>query len=193
MEWHLSKCLLLLFSCYVVSLLWPYGLQPTRLLCPWDFLSKNTGVSSHFFFQGNFPTQGLNLHLLHWQADCLPLHYQGRLSKCQFLIFSASCKCWGRFGDFSNFMGLIKDFLMQLSDEWILLASSVSSCLGAAPVFIPWNSQSSPSLKKQESFLVNLTIFMPLAVFSSGTFCMRITSFDLSWVAPSESEWGNFL
>ena len=27
--------------------LWPYGLQPTRLLHPWDFPSKSTGVGCH--------------------------------------------------------------------------------------------------------------------------------------------------
>ena len=26
----------------------PHGLQPTRLLHPWDFLGKNTGVGCHF-------------------------------------------------------------------------------------------------------------------------------------------------
>ena len=26
---------------------WPHGLQPTRLLCPWDFPGKSTGVSCH--------------------------------------------------------------------------------------------------------------------------------------------------
>ena len=26
---------------------WPYGLQPTRLLCPWDFPGKSTGVGCH--------------------------------------------------------------------------------------------------------------------------------------------------
>jgi len=41
--------------------------------CPWDFSGKNTGVGSHFLFQGIFLTQGLNLHLLHWQADSSPL------------------------------------------------------------------------------------------------------------------------
>ena len=49
----------------------PYGLQPTRLLCPWDSPGKNTGVHCHALLQGIFPTQGLNLHLLcllHWQA-----------------------------------------------------------------------------------------------------------------------------
>ena len=29
----------------------PYGLQPTRLLCPWDFPGKNTGVGGHFLLQ----------------------------------------------------------------------------------------------------------------------------------------------
>ena len=37
------------------------------------------GVSSLSFLQGIFPTQGLNLCLLHWQADSLPLSHQGSL------------------------------------------------------------------------------------------------------------------
>ena len=50
------------------------------LLCPWNFPSKNTGAGCHFLLQGFFPTQGSNphlLHLLHWQADSLPLSYLG--------------------------------------------------------------------------------------------------------------------
>ena len=27
---------------------WPHGLQPTRLLCPWDFPGKSTGVGCHY-------------------------------------------------------------------------------------------------------------------------------------------------
>ena len=46
--------------------LWPHRLQPIRLLCPWDFLGKNTGVGRHFLLQGIYPTQGSNLCLLHW-------------------------------------------------------------------------------------------------------------------------------
>ena len=59
-----------------VWLLPPHGLQPTRLLCPWDFPGKNTGVGSPFLLQGIFMTQGSNLGLLHWQADSLPLSHQ---------------------------------------------------------------------------------------------------------------------
>ena len=65
-------------SCSVVSnTLWPYGLQPTRLLCPWDFPGKNTGMGCHSLFQGIFPTQGSNPLLPHWHADSLPLSHQG--------------------------------------------------------------------------------------------------------------------
>ena len=31
----------------------PHRLQPTRLLCPWDFPSKDTGVGCHFFSRGS--------------------------------------------------------------------------------------------------------------------------------------------
>ena len=42
----------------------PFGLQPARFFCLWDFSGKNTGVGSHFLFRGFFLTQWLNSHLL---------------------------------------------------------------------------------------------------------------------------------
>ena len=65
--------------CPVVTYsLWPHGLWPTRLSCPWDSPSKDTGVSCHFLIQGIFQTQGLSpclsclLHcrqiLYHWST-----------------------------------------------------------------------------------------------------------------------------
>ena len=36
-----------------------------RLLCPWDFPGKSTGMGCHFLLQGIFPTQGSNPCLLH--------------------------------------------------------------------------------------------------------------------------------
>ena len=58
--------------------LWPQGLLPTRLLCPWDSPGKNTGVGCHSFLQAIFLNQGLNLDLLHCRQilDCLS-HPQG--------------------------------------------------------------------------------------------------------------------
>ena len=52
-----------------------------QLLCPWDFPGKNTGVGCHFLLQGIFPTQGLNLHILHWEVDSLPQGYPEALQK----------------------------------------------------------------------------------------------------------------
>ena len=47
---------------------WPHGLQPTRLLRPWDFPGKSTGVGCH----------------------CLLERYLLKASKCQAL-----CSVWG--------------------------------------------------------------------------------------------------
>ena len=63
----------------------PYGLQPTRLLCPWDSPGKNTGVGCDALLQGIFPTQGLNpclLHRLNWLAGSLPLAPPGKPITC---------------------------------------------------------------------------------------------------------------
>ena len=41
----------------------PHGSWSTRLLCPWNFPRKNTGVGCHAFLQGIFLTQGSNQRL----------------------------------------------------------------------------------------------------------------------------------
>ena len=38
-----------------------------RLLCLWDFPSKNTGACCNFLLQGVFPTQESNSHLQHYK------------------------------------------------------------------------------------------------------------------------------
>ena len=42
-----------------------HGLQPTRLLCPWDSPGKNTGVGCHSHLQRIFLTQRWNVGLLY--------------------------------------------------------------------------------------------------------------------------------
>ena len=53
-------------------------------LCPWDSPGKNTGVGCHFLLQGIFPTQRLNLSVLYWQTDYLPLIITAHQIKTQF-------------------------------------------------------------------------------------------------------------
>ena len=62
------------------ALLQPHELYSASLICPWDSPGKNAGVGCHFLLQGIFPTQGLNLcllHLLHQKEDSLPLSHLG--------------------------------------------------------------------------------------------------------------------
>ena len=54
----------------------PHELQPTKLLCPWDFPGKNTGVGLPFPSPGNFPTQGSNPGLLHCRQILWLLSHQ---------------------------------------------------------------------------------------------------------------------
>ena len=53
------------FSRLVMSDSATHGLLPARLLCPWDFPGKNTGVGYHFHLQGIFLTQESNPYFLH--------------------------------------------------------------------------------------------------------------------------------
>ena len=59
----------------------PHRLQPTRLLCPWDFPGKDTGVGCHFLLQGIFTTYGLNLGLLHCRQSLYWLSYKGNCKR----------------------------------------------------------------------------------------------------------------
>ena len=55
----------------------PHGLWPTRLLCPWDFPGKSTGVDCHFLLQVIFPTNGSNPGLHHYGQTLYCLSHQG--------------------------------------------------------------------------------------------------------------------
>jgi len=50
------------YVCQVTSVmsdpLRPYGLETSRLLCPWETTGKNPGIGYHAFLQGIFLTQG---------------------------------------------------------------------------------------------------------------------------------------
>ena len=59
------------WSCSVMSdSQQPHGLQPTRLLCPWDFPGKSTGVGCHCLLQLNGTDTGKSTYLL--KCICSP-------------------------------------------------------------------------------------------------------------------------
>ena len=74
---NMDCCCCFLVAQLCLTLLWPCGLQPTRLNHPWNFPGKNTGMGCHFLLQGIFPTQGLNPGLLHFRHILNHLSHQG--------------------------------------------------------------------------------------------------------------------
>ena len=67
----------------------PRGLQTVRLLCPWDFPGKNTGVGYHFLLQRIFLTQGWKpslLSLLNWRQILYQLRHLGSQFKGRKII-----------------------------------------------------------------------------------------------------------
>ena len=51
---------------------WPHGLQPTRLLRPWDFPGNSTGVSCHCLL--HYLPEFAQIHI-HWISDAIqPSH-----------------------------------------------------------------------------------------------------------------------
>ena len=73
-------------SSVVFDSLQPHGLQPTRLLCPWNSPGMNTGMDCQSLLQGILPTQGTNLHLLYCRQILYHLSHQGSPNTYMFLI-----------------------------------------------------------------------------------------------------------
>ena len=61
----------------------PMDCSLLRLLCPWNFPGKNTGVGSHSILQEIFPTQKVNQVLLHYRQFLYHLSHQGGLVMVQ--------------------------------------------------------------------------------------------------------------
>ena len=57
----------------------PWTVACTKLLHPWDFLGKSTGVGCRFLLQGIFPTQGLNPGLPHCRQTLYHVSHQGSI------------------------------------------------------------------------------------------------------------------
>ena len=94
---HSFVCVCMLSHSVMSDSLWPHGLYPARLLCPWNFPGKNTGMGCHFLLQGIFLPQGLNPCLLHWQVDSLPLCHLESPLVC-FKLCLSSTQLWSTVG-----------------------------------------------------------------------------------------------
>ena len=107
-----------------------------RLLRPWNFPGKNTGMGRHFLLQGIFPTQGSNLHLLqlqHWQVNWESPSYSRNLVNANSVAQSIKKRntkervcVWGGVVIISSSFSCKKNVghLKQGYKEWTLKTSS---------------------------------------------------------------------
>ena len=76
--------------------------KPARLLYPWNFPGKNTGVGCHFLLQVLSLTQGSNLCLLHCRQIIYHLSHKGSsnieeetlkfyITSCSFCLHNSAC------------------------------------------------------------------------------------------------------
>ena len=69
----------------------PHGLQPTRLLLPWDFPGKRTGVGCHCLLQCKDNSWVFFLLLISWFLLLLKF-----LLYCNYILFSTLLEKWTR-------------------------------------------------------------------------------------------------
>ena len=80
-KWYLIVVLYWLYESHLVV---SNSLQPHELYSPWNSLGQNTGVGSHSFLQGIFPTQELYpSRSPALQADSLPAELPGKSKICR--------------------------------------------------------------------------------------------------------------
>ena len=75
---HACVCILATQLCPTLR---SHELQPTRFLCPWNFLGKNTRMGCHFFLQGIFLSQEIEPGFAALQADSLTSEPRGSVGK----------------------------------------------------------------------------------------------------------------
>ena len=140
--------------------LWPHGLQPTRLLWPWNLPGKHTWASCHFLLQGIFLTQGPNLYLLHplhWHVDTLPLVPLGKASykflKFQSLYVNVKNKIWRaywcrNFSFLSYREELLKNTNIKMSSLKKILCFYCRALISTKPLILPLMTCSSSNPRR---------------------------------------------
>ena len=113
----------------------PWIVACTKLLHPWDFQGKNTGVGCHFFLQGIFPTQGLNPGLSNCRQTLYHLSHQGSLISKEHLQINNPTEKWAE--DMSR---LFKEKEIQMSVKhtvnFLKILMGGSYCLELAMLYI---------------------------------------------------------
>ena len=128
----------------------PHGLQPTRLLCPWDFPGKSTGVGCHCLLRHC----SLHVHKCHRSTVSINFEVANKFWVSKFVNMKSANN-----GDELHFLPLLAQHLFVLfpsGAEWTLKVSTQLHVQSQCPVGLasvtgpehstwPEHSQSEPS------------------------------------------------
>ena len=179
-----TQCGFLKFCVFSVTRLCPtlrpHGLQPARLLRPWDFPGKSTGVCCHFLLQGIFTTQGSNPRLSYWQVDfyhCVTWVYMlPWIHILTFYLFESwflKNSVWECFGHcFIHFLDY--DSIRLMYAIWFCVSSSL--CLFfACPLAFLHSSYFLPSAGNSFNWVFYLSALSPhSSVLANSFFCSAL-------------------
>ena len=148
----------------------PHGLQPTKLLCPWNSPGKNTGVSCHTFLQWIFPTQVSSPHLLHhlhWQVGSFST---GAMWEALNILYPKIKKYPPTHSLISALLYILEDHMKMsflfASLSYLMLFSVISCWLGFPGIIVK-----SPQLNKATALYLGL---FPL--------CFGLETFSRQWI-----------
>ena len=118
--------------------LWPHGLQPTRLLHPWDFLGNSTGVRCHAFHNPGIEPQSpvLRAHYLTSELPGKPFLKPGKSISKSWLMENPMCvlvtqSCLTLYDpmDYSSPGSSVHGILQVRLLEWVAIPFSRGSSL----------------------------------------------------------------
>ena len=138
----------------------PHGLQPTRLLRPWDSPGKNTGVGCHALLQGIFLTQGLNPGILNCRQILYHLSHQGITTT----TIIALIKKWLTFTSVQFSHSVVSDSLRPHGPQ-----HARPACPSASPALYSDSRPSSGWFPKCYARAVVVVVFLHLCIYLECT------------------------
>ena len=140
-----------------------HGPQPVRLLC---FCNSQQEYSNgwHFLLQRIFLTQGSNLHLLHWQADSLPLSQLK--NKDSFLSWQGLCQ-WKAM----DYLFAIIVVVQSPSHIWLSVTPWFAALQASLSFTISWSLlklMSIESTMPSNHLIIRCPLFLLPSIFPNG-------------------------
>ena len=167
------------FSCVCLvvqscmTLLWPHGLQPAMLLCPWGFSRQEYWSGLTCPFSGGLPNAGIELKSPALQVDSLRSKPPGQLVLLCYLELPRWCKKW-----------LVRDDILYLFvaiAETFTLSSSMMLDVGFCRYSIKLRKFSIPILLRVPFLFIMKECWIFVNFFLNLLIWWRSLSFKACW------------